>query len=84
MSVQNIMTSVAQPGIPLVPTMDRDSAKIVEFPRQTTRREEARGSSRNAAFKSVRDAVALPRPIEEVLFSVIVIAALAGVTLLLL
>jgi hypothetical protein len=81
MPVQNILTLTARPGLRLLPALDRDPAEIVKFPRQFSRRlREQKARSRSAVGDL--EAAALQTSIEEIVFSVLAIAAIAGVTLL--
>jgi hypothetical protein len=82
MPVQNILTLTARPGLRLLPVLDRDPAKIVEFPRQFSRRLREQKARSRSAVGDLRVAAALQTPIEEIVFSVLALAAIAGVTLL--
>lgn len=82
MSVQAIPKPASRPDLRLLPEIDRDPAKIVEFPRQISgwrREREARGRS---AVGDLRDAVGLQAPVEEIAFSILAIATITGVSLL--
>jgi hypothetical protein len=84
MPVQNILTLAVRPRFRLVPpAIDRDPAKIVEFPRQFSRRLREQKARSRSAVGDLRAAAALQTPIEEIVFSVLALAAIAGVTLLL-
>jgi hypothetical protein len=81
MSVQAIFKPASRPDLRLLPEIDRDPAKIAEFPRQISgrwREREARGS----AVGDLRDTVGLQAPVEEIAFSILAIATITGVSLL--
>ena len=81
MSVQAILKPASRPDLRLLPEIDRDPAKIVEFPRQISgrREREARGRS---AVGDLRDTVGLQAPVEGIAFSILAIATITGVSLL--
>jgi hypothetical protein len=82
MPVQNILTLTARPGLRLLPALDRDPAEIVKFPRQFSRRLREQKARSRSAVGDLGAAAALQTSIEEIVFSVLAIAAIAGVTLL--
>jgi hypothetical protein len=82
MSVQNILKLAGQPGLRLLPATDRDPAKIVEFPRQISRGGREYEAPGRSAVRNLRDTAALQIPVDEIVFSILAIAASAGVLLL--
>lgn len=82
MSVQAIFKPASRPGLRLLPEVDRDPAKIVEFPRQITGRWRERKARGRSAVRDLRDTVGLQAPVEEIAFSILAIATITGVSLL--
>jgi hypothetical protein len=79
---QHIMKSAGRSELRLLPTIDRDLAKIVEFPPQFSRALREQKARVRSAVRNLRGFAASQTPVEEVVFSVLAIAAIAGVSLL--
>jgi hypothetical protein len=82
MSVQAILKPASRPGLRLLPEIDRDPTKIVEFPRQISGRRREREARGRSAVGDLRGAVGLQAPVEEIVFSILAIATITGVSLL--
>jgi hypothetical protein len=79
---QHIMKSAGWSELRLLPGIGRDLAKIAEFPpRFSTVLREQKARVRSAV-RNLRGFGASRTPVEEVVFSVLAIAAIAGVSLL--
>jgi hypothetical protein len=82
MSVQAILKPASLPGLRLLPEIDRDPTKIVEFPRQISGRRREQKARGRSAVGDLRDTVGFQVPVEEIAFSILAIATTAGVSLL--
>jgi hypothetical protein len=76
------MKSAGRSELGLLPAIDRDLAKIVEFPPQFSRALREQKAQVRSAVRNLRGFAASQTPVEEVVFSVLAIAAIAGVSLL--
>ena len=79
---QDIMKAERRPQLRLLPAIDRDLAKIVEFPPEFSRGLRQQKARIRSAVRNLRGLAASQTPVEEVVFSVLAIAAIAGVSLL--
>lgn len=79
---QNIMKAEGRSELRLLPAIDRDLAKIVEFPPEFSRGLREQKARIRSAVRNLRGLAASQTPAEEVVFSVLAIAAIAGVSLL--
>jgi hypothetical protein len=79
---QNIMNAVGRSELRLLPAIDRDLAKIVEFPPELSRGLREQKARIRSAVRNLRGLAASQTPVEEVVFSVLAIAAIVGVSLL--
>jgi hypothetical protein len=80
---QNIMKAEGRSELRLLPAIDRDLAKIVEFPPEFSRGLREQKARIRSAVRNLRGlAAASQTPVEEVVFSALAIAAIAGVSLL--
>jgi len=82
MSGQAIVKAASRADLRLLPEIDRDPAKIVEFPRQISGRRRERKARGRSAVGDLRDTVGLQAPVEEIAFSILAIATTIGVSLL--
>ena len=82
MSGQAIVKAASRADLRLLPEIDRDLTKIVEFPGQISGRRREREARGRSAVGDLRDAVGLQAPVEEIVFSILAIAAITGVSLL--
>ena len=82
MSGQAIVKAASRADLRLLPEIDRDLTKIVEFPRQISGRRRERKARARSAVGDLRDTVGLQAPVEEIVFSILAIAAITGVSLL--
>ena len=79
---QEIMKAEGRPELRLLPAIDRDLAKIVEFPPEFSRGLREQKARIGSAVRDLRGLAASQTPVEEVVFSVLAIATIAGVSLL--
>jgi len=79
---QNIMKAAGRSELRLLPAIDSDLAKIVEFPPQFSGGLRELKAPIRSAVRNLRGFAASQTPVEEVVFSVLAIGAIAGVSLL--
>jgi hypothetical protein len=76
------MKSAGRSELRLLSAIDRDLAKIVEFPPEFSRALREQKARVRSAVRNLRGFAAFQAPVEEVVFLALAIAAIAGVSLL--